>query len=150
MSSCRPSLTSLRRSENFVKLRVSTAFFYVTHLEAAIAFYTQTLGLSLRARQGDRWAEVDAGSISIGLHPVEPGDEVDSDGGATLSFAVEDLEATLNQLKARGASVGQIRVAPRGKFAMLRDPDGNWLHFIELDPKWMAATGYSLPGRPSE
>lgn len=123
-------------------LKATTAFYYVQNMDRAVKFYTETLGFPLKVRFGDHWAEVDAGSISIGLHPTEEGAAVTGDGGAIVSFAVNNLEALAETLKARGASVGDIRSPPRGKFLMAKDSEGNYLHFIEFAEKWKKEENY--------
>ena len=54
-------------------LKATTAFYDVQDMDRAVKFYTETLGFPLKVRFGNNWAEVDAGSISIGLHPTEDG-----------------------------------------------------------------------------
>ena len=54
------------------------------HLEASIAFYVETLGMKLKFRDGDRFAAIDAGPITLALataddHPV-PGSGVGDQG----------------------------------------------------------------------
>lgn len=123
-------------------LKATTAFYDVQNMDRAVKFYTEKLGFPLKVRFGDNWAEVDAGSISIGLHPTEEGAPVSSDGGATVSFAVEDLDKVVSQLKERGVEVGEIRNPPRGKFAMVKDSEGNYLHMIEFAKKWKDENSY--------
>ena len=44
---------------------------FVSNMDNAVRFYTETLGLRLTNRFGDHWATVDAGKgLSIGLHPA--------------------------------------------------------------------------------
>src|SRR5262245_45966182 len=56
---------------------------YVSNMDAAVRFYTQSLGLKLTNRFGDHWATVEAGpsywttdevmaGLVIGLHPQSP------------------------------------------------------------------------------
>ena len=60
----------------------------VADVEAACRFYSDTLGLAARFRNGDRWAEFDAGGIRVALaggpEPPEP---------VTLSIKVADVNA---------------------------------------------------------
>ncbi len=43
-------------------------------LNGAVGFYTDILGLRLKVRYGDNWAEVETPGLTIGLHPsVERG-----------------------------------------------------------------------------
>lgn len=125
--------------------RATTAFYDVQNMDRAVKFYTEKLGFPLKVRFGDHWAEVDAGSISIGLHPTEDGASVSSDGGATVSFAVNNLESVVDHLKSIGVEVSEIRNPPRGKFAMVKDSEGNYLHMIEFAKKWKDENSYK-PG----
>ena len=46
---------------------------YVSHMDNAIRFYTEALGLKLTNRFGNNWATVQAGkALVIGLHPWKP------------------------------------------------------------------------------
>jgi catechol 2,3-dioxygenase-like lactoylglutathione lyase family enzyme len=83
------------------RLKATTVFFDVQNMDRAIQFYTETLGLPLKTRHGDQWAEVDAGTISIGLHATEDGEPITASGGGTVSFAVSDLEGAIQNLKVR-------------------------------------------------
>ena len=124
------------------RMRLATVYDCVQDLDRALQFYTDVLGLPLKHRFGDRWAEVEAGSVTIGLHPVEEGEQVQGEGGGTASFTVENIETLAAQLREKGASVGEIRNPPRGKFMMVTDPDGNQLHFIEFSPNWRNENRY--------
>lgn len=125
------------------RLKATTVFFDVQNMDRAIRFYTETLGLQLKTRHGDQWAEVDAGTISIGFHATEDGEPVTASGGGTVSFAVSNLESVVQTLKLKGADVGEIRNPPRGKFVMVKDSEGNYIHFIEFAKKWKEETGYT-------
>ena len=44
---------------------------YVSNMDRAVRFYSETLGLKLAYRFGDHWASIEAGTgLTIGLHPV--------------------------------------------------------------------------------
>src|ERR1043165_7661339 len=44
---------------------------YVSNMDRAVKFYSETLGLKLAYRFGDNWASVEAGrGLTIGLHPA--------------------------------------------------------------------------------
>ena len=54
---------------------------YVSNMDAAVQFYTETLGLTLTNRFGNHWATLEAGpcywthgeaGLTIGLHPASP------------------------------------------------------------------------------
>jgi len=42
----------------------------VPDMDAAVRFYTETLGLHLKARYGNEFAVVEAPGLTIGLHPL--------------------------------------------------------------------------------
>jgi len=52
-------------------LKGGNATIYVSDMDRAVAFYTETLGLGLTFRAGDHWAGIDAGDgLQLGLHPA--------------------------------------------------------------------------------
>ena len=122
-------------------LKASLVYYEVQDLNRALQFYTGVLGLPQTVRHGDEWAEVDAGAFAIGLHSTE-GEPVEGDGGGTVSFTTDDIEALVKDLKSKGANVGPIRTPPRGRFAIVSDPDGNKLHIVEFKKAWVEETGY--------
>lgn len=124
------------------KLKASTVFFDVQDMDRAVHFYTEILGLPLKVRFQNNWAEVDAGSISIGLHPTDDGEAVETGGGGVVSFYVSNAEKVRAHLMEKGCDVTAIRNPPRGKFFMLKDPDGNYLHLIEFNNEWKKEMGY--------
>lgn len=124
------------------QLKVAQVYYYVSNMDEAIKFYTETLGLPLRIRFDDYWAEVDAGTITLGLHPTEDGKKPKQGGGGTVSFQVEDIEALVEVLKKKGATVSEIHTPDRGKFAMVSDPDGNQMHVVEFSKKWKEENKY--------
>ncbi len=117
-------------------------YYYVKDLDRAVRFYTEVLKLSLRFRDNGRWAEVDAGPISIGLHPTKKGQQVIGGGGGTVTLQVKNLEDLMGQLSSRGATVGEFEEGERGKFAMVTDPDGNKINLVEWSPEFLRKTGY--------
>lgn len=109
----------------------------VRDLDRAIRFYTETLGLKLRYRAGNEWAEVDAGKgLVLGLHPT--GSEGSPAGGAgsiSVGFDVdESLDAVVATLRDRGVVFrGAIPDRPEEpvRLALFSDPDGNDLYLCE-------------------
>ena len=104
-------------------------------LDAALAFYTDTLGLALGHRSGP-YAQLDTGSCRLALFEREamaetlgvPSRDVPA---FEIGFKVDDVDAAFNALVDRGASPA---VAPTDRpwgqrTAYVRDPDG---HLVEL------------------
>jgi catechol 2,3-dioxygenase-like lactoylglutathione lyase family enzyme len=112
-----------------LKLSFDTVFYYVTDMEASIAFYRDTLGLPLVSE--DFVARFDLDGVLIELVPLPPGSVVPGNGNARLCFAVSDLTETLEQLHARGIATSRIKNKKDGRLAFFRDPDGNELSLWE-------------------
>lgn len=55
------------------KLKTSSVYYYIRDMDKAVEFYTNTLGLPLKVRFDNNWAEVDAGTITIGFIPPRVG-----------------------------------------------------------------------------
>ena len=110
---------------------------YVTNMDRAVKFYSETLGLRLAYRFGDHWASVEAGrGLTIGLHPTS-GEVAVASPKNSPSIGLE-LEGTLDEamktLGARGVRFeGVADEGKAGKFAHFHDPDGNLLYLAELN-----------------
>jgi catechol 2,3-dioxygenase-like lactoylglutathione lyase family enzyme len=111
-------------------VRADHVWFFVSDLDRAIAFYRDRLGLPLAMRHGDEWAELEAGSIRIGLHASHDGS---APHGGTAVFAVEDLELAKAGLEHRGVRFEEHlgEVPGYARYASFADPDGNSLQLIE-------------------
>jgi len=109
---------------------------YVADINASIRFYTTTLGLELRMRAGDHWAEINAGpGLIIGLHPAEahspkPGTR----GSVSIGFNVDEpLEDVVSQLKKKGVAFsGPIVEDEHVRLAFFNDPDGNPVYLSQV------------------
>jgi predicted enzyme related to lactoylglutathione lyase len=103
-------------------------------MERAVAFYRDLLGLRLTRRDGDNWAEFDAGG-RFALHGAE-GEPVQP-GGATAVFSVQDLDGAKLSLSEQGVPFDhEGDVKGYARFASFRDPDGNTFQLIQyLGPR---------------
>ena len=101
----------------------------IADLEAAIVFYTETLGLGLKKRYSDHYAEIDAGNITIGLHPTESA--VKKGNNLSIGFGVTAFDKVVADLEGKGVS---LNVTREGwiRIANFEDPDGNRLFLAEL------------------
>jgi catechol 2,3-dioxygenase-like lactoylglutathione lyase family enzyme len=105
-------------------------YYWTRDMDAAVAFYRDVVGLELIRRDGDAWAQFDAGPVRFALH----GTDDDAAGrSGTVVFRVEDLDAARWTLSDRGArfeeEVGEVEGLAR--FATFRDPDDNPVQIIE-------------------
>ena len=110
---------------------------YVADITASIHFYTETLGLKLRMRAGDDWAEIDAGpGLVIGLHPAndahlpKPGTR----GSVSIGFNVTgSLETEVADLQKKGVVFGGPIVEDEHvRLAFFNDPDGNPFYLAQV------------------
>ena len=116
-------------------IRGGNATIYVTDMDRAVAFYSESLGLPLTFRAGDHWATIDAGDgFQLGLHPAGPSSPTPGAiGGITVGMAVDEpIEEVVDTLKTRGVAVrGPVADGDMLKLAFLADPDGNQLYLAE-------------------
>lgn len=108
---------------------IDHVYYWVRDMDASVAFYREVLGLPLLRRDGDEWAEFDAGPIRVALH----GGGEASPGNGTVVFRVADLDEVRIVLTGRGAHVDDHvgEVEGFARFATVRDPDGNPVQLIE-------------------
>src|SRR5262245_66634076 len=114
------------------------ATLYVSNMDQAVRFYTEALGLPLKMRAGNHWAEVRAGDFVIGLHPLRPGRGAGVAGSVQIGLlAAAPLERTVATLESRGVRrQGEvIDAGPGGRFANVLDPDGNEIYLWESKAK---------------
>lgn len=113
------------------------ATIYFRDFEGAIRFYTEVLGLKLRFRAENHWAEVSAGKdLVIGIHPETPhSPKPGTKGSIQIGFLVEaPLEKTMATLTKRGVKFDGPMISDPGsgnRFAMLHDPEGNPIYLWE-------------------
>jgi catechol 2,3-dioxygenase-like lactoylglutathione lyase family enzyme len=109
----------------------------VTDQDAALAFYTETLGFAVRAdialeQFGGRWIEVAPpdGTTTIALIPARPGLPAGVETG--VRFTVTDAAAAHEALGSAGVKVGELLRWPGvpPMFAVA-DEDGNGFELTE-------------------
>lgn len=111
---------------------------FVSNMDRAVRFYTDTLGLSLHYRAGDEFAMIDAGKGQlVGLHPPSPKGPKPGAGGSiqvgfNVSRPIDEVVAALAKhgVKFDGPVVDDGSV----KLAFFGDPDGNTLYLCEVKP----------------
>lgn len=96
----------------------------VVDVDAAIAFYTELLGFTLRDDRPDfrfpgAWLNVGGQQ----LHLI--GGEVPTAKGQHFAVHVADLDAAVAELRERGAQVSDPSPVGTGRQAFLTDPSGN-------------------------
>jgi catechol 2,3-dioxygenase-like lactoylglutathione lyase family enzyme len=111
--------------------QIGVAMFTVSDQDAALAFYTDTLGYEVRAdvsfgeNNAMRWLEVapPGSTARLALNPPMN----DTPGGSSIGVETTDLAGEHERLKAAGVDVDAELMAAPGVPSMLslRDPDGN-------------------------
>ena len=102
-------------------------------LDASIAFYTETLGYTLKFRDGSHYAALDGGAVTIALataidHPLP--------GKVVVGIRTEDVDASARAVETHG---GAIVTAPyddaHERRAVVYDNQGNGLVFYKPLPR---------------
>ncbi|HXW76183.1 MAG TPA: VOC family protein [Candidatus Eremiobacteraceae bacterium] len=107
---------------------------FVADMNAAVRFYTNTLGFALASRYGDEFAMVKGPGVTLGLHPNPS--TGGKRGGVSLGLSVDSLERAMQGLSARGLEFagGIVEDAPM-RFAYFHDPDGvDW--YLAQENAW--------------
>jgi len=107
--------------------RIGNVFYRVDDMDAAVHFYTDVLGCTLKFRDADRWAAFDLAGVTLAVEGGGHG----GPGGATVSLRVDGLAELVAELRAAGATVGEIETGPHERRAGLTDPAGNQLILYE-------------------
>jgi catechol 2,3-dioxygenase-like lactoylglutathione lyase family enzyme len=121
-------------------IRGGTPTIYVSDMDRAVDFYSQTLGLKVTYRAGNEWCGIDAGDgLKLGLHPASERSPTPGANGATiLGFGVsKPIDEVVSTLRQKGVTFkGPIIDDAKGsiRLAYFSDPDGNDLYLCES--KW--------------
>jgi catechol 2,3-dioxygenase-like lactoylglutathione lyase family enzyme len=113
----------------------------VKDFERARKFYEDTLGLETKDAMGGEVLEVKSGDTVINVYRSE---YAGTNKATALTFAVDDIEAEVRDLKDKGIffeqydmpgleKQGDLYVAEGMKTTWFKDPDGNILSLFEGD-----------------
>jgi lactoylglutathione lyase len=113
----------------------------VSDMSRSVEFYRDKLGIPLKFESPD-WTEFLTGSTTLALHgggvPMEPkGDQSKFAGTCSIGFNVEDLDATYQQLQAKGVRfvMPPMQRENEGiRLAVAVDPDGLPVSFAQVMP----------------
>ncbi|UKJ06956.1 VOC family protein [Solitalea lacus] len=105
----------------------------VKDLDKSISFY-ESIGLLVKKRWGNYYAQLTVPGIVIGLHPTS---EANLNGGGSgnvsIGFTTDNFEETKSELEKLSIKT-TYRQEEGGRFLHFNDPDGTELCFIK--PKW--------------
>ncbi|HEX9895640.1 MAG TPA: VOC family protein [Gemmatimonadales bacterium] len=118
-----------------MEISLYSAAIFVEHIDRAVEFYRDALGLPLRS-QGSFGAEFLEGEARIGVHPAVHSDAKALVGRHTgLTLRVGGLLHYCGDLHARGVRfVAEPTQQSWGVMALIADPDGNVLALWEPSP----------------
>jgi catechol 2,3-dioxygenase-like lactoylglutathione lyase family enzyme len=105
----------------------------VADVDAAVAFYTGALGLTVRQDRPDfgiPGAWLDAGGQQLHLFA---GSQPEA-AGQHFAIAVEDLDSYLVDVRSAGVEVGEPVSGRAGRQTFVSDPSGNVIELREAEP----------------
>jgi catechol 2,3-dioxygenase-like lactoylglutathione lyase family enzyme len=105
--------------------RIGNVLYAVDDLDAAVRFYRDGLGLPLKFQDGERFAGLDGGGVTLAL--VGAAENV-TEGAPAAAIEVADVARAVERAVAAGASL--LRGPEEGPHeirAVVRDPAGNIL-----------------------
>ena len=102
-------------------MRLNYAIKFVSDMDAAVRFYRDTLGMTLRF-QSPFWSEFDTGETKLALHPASDDNPA---GSVQLGLGTDDLD----RFYADGEAEGLVFTSPPrdlhgSRIARFRDPEG--------------------------
>ena len=111
--------------ENLKKCRVNVM---VSNMDNAVEFYSVKLGLELKNRYGNHYAEIQAPGLMIGLHPAS--EKISIGNNLSIGFGVINFDKTIENLNAKGIEF-TIEQDDWIRLAYFTDPDNNQLFLAE-------------------
>ena len=115
-----------------MNIKESNITINVKDLDNSISFY-ESIGLTVKNRWGNYYAQLKAPDIVIGLHPSSQSNLMGNSGNTSIGFTVDDFDEAKSLLQKLSVRVTD-RQEEGGDFIHFNDPDGTALYFIK--PKW--------------
>lgn len=115
--------------------KVAFTMYPVADIAVARGFYEGMLGLSTTASATSPWVEYDLPDGGCFAITTVLSDAPSASAGGTIAFEVDDLDALIADLRAKGARLqgGNVIEGPRCRMFMCFDPDGNSVLLHQLD-----------------
>ena|ERR1051326_9166589 len=114
-------------------IKTANVTIMVQDMDKAIEFY-QNIGLQLKQRWNNHYAQVAAPGVVIGIHPAKERNVITTNA-FSIGFGIDSLEDVKNRLSELGVDY-ETAEDKAGKYAHFRDPDGTLLYFMESTISW--------------
>jgi catechol 2,3-dioxygenase-like lactoylglutathione lyase family enzyme len=110
------------------------ATIYVSDVDNALKFYSEVLGMRIKSHWGKDFAELEMNGLTIGLHPAtQKGPKPGTSGSISIGLEVDNLDATVTELKARGVEFqGNVLDDGPVRLSFFGDPDRNSLYLTQV------------------
>lgn len=120
--------------------KVAFTMFAVEDSARARGFYEKTLGFKRgSSSENGVWTEYDlpaGGCLALFKHPDPAHQTQRGSGGASVALEVEDLDALIPQLKAKGVTFkSDIIPSPVCRMSIIEDSEGNTIVLHQLKAK---------------
>lgn len=115
-----------------ITIKESNVTINVEDMQKSISFY-ESIGLTLKNRWGNHYAQLTAPGIVIGLHPTSSANLTGGSGNVSIGFTTDNFEETKSGLQQLSIKT-MDRQEDGGHFLHFKDPDGTAIYFIK--PKW--------------
>jgi catechol 2,3-dioxygenase-like lactoylglutathione lyase family enzyme len=115
-----------------MKITNSNVTINVLDLDSSIEFY-KSIGLELKNRWGNYYAQLKAPNLLIGLHPTKENELLKNSGNVSIGFTTDNFDSARSMLKKLLIKFDE-RKEEGGEFLHFKDPNGTALYFIK--PKW--------------
>src|SRR5690349_2123449 len=113
-------------------IKTSNVTIMVEDMDRSVDFY-KNIGLELKQRWNNHYAQVAAPGVVIGLHPAK--EAANTSTAISIGFGVDSLDEVKNRLQELGVAY-ETAEAKEGKYAHFKDPDGTLLYFMESTIEW--------------
>jgi predicted enzyme related to lactoylglutathione lyase len=114
--------------------RLQNVYLVARDVGAQCAFYEGILGLPVKFRDGERWAQYDAGGPGFAIACTE--EARPAEAGAVLVFEVDHFDGVEESVVSAGGRVeGRRDMGSHGTVLSLRDPEGNIVQMFRRAPK---------------
>ena len=92
----------------------------VKDMDRSISFY-QSIGLTLKNRWGNYYAQLTAPGIVVGLHPTSDNNLIGNSGNVSIGFTTDNFDESKSHLEKLGVDI-QTRSEEGGQFLHFTDP----------------------------